>query len=167
MSDAQFYIKLALWSQVVSSAVFIAALLYVWFRWIVPVVMAAQERSNRQIAEAERRRDEVKGALETLRREIEGAHHDAKLIEARAEERGDHERQALIDEATAAGERALQDAGRELERGRAAARTLLRDELFERALALARADAARTVDRALDARLVERCVGSLERAAHG
>ena len=37
-----------------------------WFRWLLPVFMAAQERSNKQIAEAERHRDEVKAALETL-----------------------------------------------------------------------------------------------------
>ncbi len=37
-----------------------AVLVYMWFRWILPVVMAAQERSNRQIAEGERHRDEVK-----------------------------------------------------------------------------------------------------------
>jgi len=163
----QLYVQIAIWSQVASSIVFIGALLYIWYRWIVPVVMAAQARSNAKIAEAERRRDEVRGALEALRLEIEGAHRDAKLIETRAIEHGDHERQALIDETTAAGERALQDAGRELERARAAARVRLRDELFEGALELARADAARVVDGALDARLVERCVGSLEQAAHG
>ena len=63
MNDAQFYIKIAIWSQVVSSIIFLGVLAYMWFRWILPVVMAAQERSNRQIAEAERHRDEVKGAL--------------------------------------------------------------------------------------------------------
>ena len=68
MSEAQLYIQIAVWSQVASSIVFIAVLVYMWFRLIMPVLMAAQERSNRQIAEAERHRDEVKGALDRTAR---------------------------------------------------------------------------------------------------
>jgi F0F1-type ATP synthase membrane subunit b/b' len=129
--------------------------------------LAAQERSNRQIAEAERHRDEVKVALETLRSEIDTAHHDATLIEGRAGARAEHERQALLQEATEAGERALVDAGRELERARAAARQQLRDGLVEQALQLAREEAARRVGPALDARLVDRFANSLESVPHG
>ena len=70
MNDARLYLKIALFSQVISSVVFIGVLVFMWFRWILPVVMAAQKRSNRRIAEAERHRDEVKGALEALRDEI-------------------------------------------------------------------------------------------------
>jgi F0F1-type ATP synthase membrane subunit b/b' len=138
-----------------------------WFRWVLPVLMAAQERSNAQIAEAERHRDEVKAALETLRGEIETARHDAALIEQRADARAEHERQALLQEAKEAGERALADAGRELGRARAAARQTYRDDLVERALLLARQDAAARVDAAVDARLVDRFAGSLESVAHG
>ena len=167
MSDVQFYIKIAIWSQVVSSVVFIAVLVYIWSRWIYPVVLAAQDRSNRQIAEAERHRDEAKGALEALRREIETAHHDAKLIAERVDERADHERQALLREAEEAGERALADAGRELERARAAGRQRLRDELVEKALRLAREDAARRIDPAAQERLVSGFAGSLETVARG
>jgi F0F1-type ATP synthase membrane subunit b/b' len=129
--------------------------------------MAAQERSNQQIADAERHRDEAKAALQTLREDIEGARHDAKLIEQRVSERADHEREALLQETTEAGERALAEAGRELERARAAARQRLRDELLESALRLARQEAAQRVDAALDARLVDRFAGSLEGIAGG
>jgi F0F1-type ATP synthase membrane subunit b/b' len=167
MNDLQFYIKIAIWSQVVSSVVFLGVLVYIWSRWILPVVMAAQARSNQQIAEAERHRDEANAALQTLREEIEGARHDAKLIEQRVSERTDHEREALLQETTEAGERALAEAGRELERARAAARQRLRDDLLENALRLARQDAARRVDAALDARLVDRFAGSLEGIAGG
>lgn len=167
MNDAQFYIKIAIWSQVVSSIIFLAVLAYMWFRWILPVVMAAQQRSNRQIAEGERHRDEVKAALDSLRAEIETARHDAHLIEERATARAEHERQALVREATEAGERALTEAGRELERARAAARQRLRDELVASALQIAREDAARRVGPALDARFIERFTGSLEGAPRG
>jgi F0F1-type ATP synthase membrane subunit b/b' len=73
----------------------------------------------------------------------------------------------MLAEATEAGERALRDAGGELERARAAARLRLRDELLERALQIARHDAVERVGPALDSRLVERFVGSLEESAGG
>jgi F-type H+-transporting ATPase subunit b len=167
MSEALLYFRIAVWSQVGSSIVFIAALVYVWFRWLMPVFLAAQERSNKQIAEAERHRDEVKGALAALRQEIETARHDAQLIEQRASRRAQHERELLLKEATEAGERVLTDAGRELERARTAARTRLRDEIFERALQLAREDAARRVGPELDARFVDRLTTEMEQAARG
>jgi F-type H+-transporting ATPase subunit b len=167
MNDLQFYIKIAIWSQVVSSIVFLGVLVYIWSRWILPVVMTAQERSNRKIAEAERHRDEAKAALQTLREEIESARHDATLIKQRVNERVDHERAALLQETTDAGERALAEAGLELERARAAAGQRLRDDLLEGALRLARQEAAQRVDAALDARLVDRFAGSFEGIAGG
>jgi F0F1-type ATP synthase membrane subunit b/b' len=167
MSDAQLYLEIAVWSQIASSIVFIGVLVFMWFKWLLPIFMAAQERSNRQIAEAERHRDEVKAALETLRGEIETARHDATLIEGRAGARAEHERQALLQEATEAGERALADAARELDRARASARQRLREDLVERALELAREEAARRVGPELDARLVDRFADSLESVAHG
>jgi F0F1-type ATP synthase membrane subunit b/b' len=167
MNDLQFYIKIAIWSQVVSSVVFLGVLAYIWSRWILPVVMAAQARSNQQIAQAERHRDEAKAALQTLSEEIEGARRDAKLIEQRVSERTDHERETLLQETTEAGDRALAEAGRELERARAAASQRLRDDLLESALRLARQEAAQRVDAALDARLVDRFAGSLEGIARG
>ncbi|MBV9332982.1 MAG: ATP synthase F0 subunit B [Candidatus Eremiobacteraeota bacterium] len=167
MSEAQQYLQIALWSQVVSSIVFTAALIFMWFRWVMPVVMAAKERSNRQIADAERHRDEVKGALETLRGEIETARHDAQLIEQRAGLRAEHERDLLLNEAEEAGRRTLADAERELDRALTAARHRLRDEMLEAALAQARHDAMERVGPDLDARFVQRFTGSLEPATHG
>jgi len=161
------YLQLALWSQVVSSVIFIGVLVFMWFRWIMPVVLAAQERSNRQISDAERHRDEVKEALETLRAEIETARHDAQLIAQRAAGRAEHERELLLKEAAEAGERALADASRELERARAAAQHRLRDEILAQALHLARDEAKARVGPELDARFIERFAGSLEHAARG
>jgi F0F1-type ATP synthase membrane subunit b/b' len=167
MNDSQFYFEVAVWSQVASSVLFIGALAFVWFRWLLPLFLAAQDRSNRQIAEAERHRDEANAALETLRGEIDSARHDAELIAQRVGERADHEREALLKETTDAGDRALADAGRELERARAAARQQLRDQLVEAALRLARTDAAQRVGPASDARIVDRFLGSMERVGSG
>ncbi len=160
-ADARLYLEIAVWSQIVSSIVFMGVLVYIWFKWLLPVFLAAQERSNRQIAEAERHRDEVKGAVEALRQEIESAHRDAELIVARAGEHAEHERQATIAEASDAGERTLDDARKELDRARVAARRHLRSELLDQALRLARRDAAQRVTAALDSRLVEQFIGSL------
>lgn len=167
MSGAQFYITVAIWSQIVASVLFLGVLVFMWFRWILPVVLAAQERSNEQIAEAERHRDEMKLALEMLHREIETARRDAERIGERVTARVEHERQAMLDEATQAGKRSLEDAHRELERALAAGRRQLRDDLVERALHLAREDATRLAGPALDARFVDRFTDSLERAARG
>ena len=164
MSDAAVYLQIAVWSQIVSSIVFVAVLVFMWYRWVLPVVMGAQERSNRQIAEAERHRDEVKGALDALNAEIDTARHDAELIERRAKARAEHERQLLLNESTEAGERLLGDAGRELERARAAARHELRDELLERALRLARDRAAAQAGPEIDRRFVDALTDSLDAA---
>ena len=72
-----------------------------------------------------------------------------------------------MQETTEAGERALAEAGLELERARAAAGQRLRDDLVEGALRLARQEAVGRVDAALDARLVDRFAGSLEGIAGG
>jgi F-type H+-transporting ATPase subunit b len=167
VTDAQFYLRIALLSQVVSSIVFIGVLVYMWFRWIVPVVITAQERSNAQIAEAERHRDEAKAALQALHEEIESARRDAALIEQRAGEHAEHERLALLRDTQGAGERALTDAGKELQRARAAARSRFRDEILGRALTLARQDAKQRAGPALDAVMVERFVNSVEQGSNG
>ncbi len=96
MSQDQLYLQIAVWSQVVSSVVFLAAAVYMWFRFLLPVFLAAQDRSNAQIAEAERHRDEVKAALQALQEEIESAQRDAGLIEQRAGEHAEHERLAML-----------------------------------------------------------------------
>ncbi|MGA9019599.1 MAG: hypothetical protein WB438_11810, partial [Candidatus Cybelea sp.] len=115
MNDERLYLEISIWSQVVSSILFIGALVFIWNKWILPVVMAAQARSNAQIAESERHRDEAKGALGALREEIDGARRDAELIERRAELHGQRERETILNDATETGERALRDAGGELE----------------------------------------------------
>ncbi len=167
MSQDRLYLAIAVWSQVASSILFIAALAFIWFRWLMPVLMSAQERSNRQIAEAERHRDEVKGALGALHEEIESAHRDAELIAQRAELHARREGESMRSEATEAGERALRDAEGELGRAREVARQRLRDDLVARALAVARGDATARVGPTLDSRLIERFVDSLPADGRG
>jgi F0F1-type ATP synthase membrane subunit b/b' len=167
MSEERLYLEISIWSQVASSILFFGALVFIWNKWIMPVVLAAQAHSNAQIAQSERHRAEAKEALVALHEEIDTARRDAQLIGQRAEVHAQREREAMLKEATEAGERGLRDAGGELERALAAARLRLRDELLERALQIARHDAVQRVGPALDSRLVERFVGSLGESAGG
>lgn len=162
MSEAHLYVRIALYSQVISAIVFIGVLVWLWVKFILPVVMAAQERSNKQIAEAERHRDEAREALTALRTDIESARRDAGFIVERAETHGQHEREAMLAEATATGERQMRDAQGELERAREAARQRLRDELIAGALRIARAEAPERLGAAGERSLVETVIGSLE-----
>jgi F-type H+-transporting ATPase subunit b len=164
MSDPQFYVRIALWSQVVAAVLFIAFLVWIWVKYLQPAVLAAQERQNKQIAEAERHRDEAKATLDLLRNQITGAAHDADAIKARAQAQAKREFDAAVAGAKDAGERSLTNARGELDRARASAREQLRREILDRALAQARQDAGRRVDAPTNARLVNNFLGSLERA---
>ncbi|HEY1977206.1 MAG TPA: ATP synthase F0 subunit B [Candidatus Baltobacteraceae bacterium] len=163
MNDAQLYVSIALWSQVVAAILFIAFLVWLWVKYLMPAVLAAQERQNKQIAEAERHRDEAKATLDLLRNQISGAERDAEAIKQRAVAHAKREYDANVAEAKEAGERALANAQGELARARASARDQLRREILDRALSQARQDAERRVDAPTNARLVSEFLGSLER----
>ena len=155
MNDPQLYVRIALWSQVVASALFIAVLAWLWVKYIQPAILAAQERQNKQIAEGERHRDEAKATLELLKTKLNGAATDSKAIKERATAQARREYDAAVAEAKEAGERSLANARGELQRARAAARDQLRHEMAERALAAARQEAARRMDGGANARLVD------------
>lgn len=162
--NGDLYVQIAIWSQVASAIFFVAVMAYIWTRFLQPMVLAAQERSNAQILEAERHRDEAKEALDALRGEIESARRDAQLIRGRAEHHAERERDATLAAVREEGERSLRNAEGELARARDAARTRLRAEIAYGALAAARDEAQRRVDAAANARLIEHFLRTLERA---
>lgn len=163
MNDAQLYVSIALWSQVVAAVLFIGFLVWIWVKYLLPGILTAQERQNKQIAEAERHRDEAKATLDLLRNQIDGAALDAEAIKRRAVAQAKREYDASVAEAKEAGERALANARGELARARASARDQLRRDILDRALVQARQDAERRVDASANARLVNNFLGSLER----
>lgn len=167
MESASFYVAAAAWSQVVASFLFMAVLVWMWFKWIQPAILTAQANANAQVAEAERHRDEAKAALDLLKRETNGASQDAAAIKARAAEQAKREYDAVVADAVDAGERALRGAAGELDRARVAARDQLRVELLEKALGRARAEAERRVDDKVNAELVERFIGELGNRKNG
>ena len=159
------YDEIAKWSNVASALLFMAVIVYLWIRFVQPAVVAAQAKSNGLIEEAERHRDEAKASIDVLQRELEGAQRDAGLIRERAREQAQREADAIVADAKASGERAVHNAQGELDRARAAARVRLRAELAGKALDLARGQAQERIDGAVNERLVQGFVASLERGS--
>lgn len=157
------YELISTWSQVISSVLFLAVMIWLAVKLGGPAVLAARDEKNKQIAEAERHRDEARAALELLRADMQGASQDAEAIRARAAQQAAHERAAALAEAKEAGERSLRVADGELERARLAARDRLRTEILDRALEIARSDASARMDAAANAKLVATFVSTLER----
>lgn len=157
------YTIVALWSQVASAALFLAVMVWIWMKYIQPAVLHAQESNNAQIATAERHRDEAKAQLELLRGEIENARRDAGAIAERAAAQAKREHEDALAEARESGERALRNAQEELSRARSAASVQLRDELLEKALAVARSDAAAAMNDHRNAQLLSSFLTALER----
>ena len=156
------YEKVAEWSQVAASVLFVAAMAWIWVKFIMPAVLKAQQNQNAQLAEAEHRRDEAKAALDALQGEMESAKRDAQAMNDRVAGLAAAERESALRESREAGERAVRNAQGELERCRASARDQLRDELLNKALDAARVKAAEHVDSSVNARLVSSFVSSLE-----
>ncbi|MBV8726616.1 MAG: ATP synthase F0 subunit B [Candidatus Eremiobacteraeota bacterium] len=159
------YEAIATWSQVISSVLFIGVLIWLFRRFGIPLVMAAQKAKNDEIALAERRRNDAKAALESLQARAGNAEADAKAIRERAAAQAQRERQATVAQANEAGERVLHSAQGELERARAAARTQLLGELASGALALARTEAAERIDPERNAKIVGGFLRFVERRA--
>ena len=163
MNQNDFYVSVAIWSQVVSAVLFIAVLVWLWLKFIMPAILTAQDRQNKQIAEAERHRDEAKAMLDLLRNDIESAGHDAEAIKTRVDAQAARECEGIVKDAREAGEHGVRGAQASFSGMLAAARDRFRGEMVDKALARAREEAASRVDDALDARLVERFAASLER----
>ncbi len=165
MNDA-FYDALALWSQVIGSIAFIIVIVWLFVRFVAPAVVASQERKNAELAEAERRRDAAGEAVEVARRELQTASGDADAILQRAGADAVREREHILREARAEGERVVRNAEGELGRSRGAARDRLRSELIAQALRIAR-EAAAGVDPAANARIVGGIINQIERGGSG
>ncbi len=163
MSDA-FYENLAVGSQIVASALFIVALVYLWIRFLTPAVAKSQESKNAALLDAERGRDAAKERVEAAQLELDRAAEDARAIVARATRDAAAVRAKIVAEAHEEGKRSVEHASGELQRGRAAAREALRADLIARALEIAR-DAAAGVDDATNRRLVAEALDGAERGA--
>ncbi len=97
------YEAIAEYSQIASAVLFFAAMIWIWFRFIQPAVLSAQENANAQIAEAERHRDDAKAVLDSLQGEVAAAQRDAAAIKDRCVAQARTESEAILREARDAG----------------------------------------------------------------
>jgi F0F1-type ATP synthase membrane subunit b/b' len=127
-------------------------------------VIAQRDRKNAELFEAEKRRDSLLAEIEVARNGVAVAEAEADAIRSRAERDAERLHEHVVTEAQTEGERVMRNADGELERGRMAARDLLRDELLNKAVEIAIGE-AKTLGAGADRALVESAVASLERGA--
>ncbi|MDQ6931892.1 MAG: ATP synthase F0 subunit B [Candidatus Eremiobacteraeota bacterium] len=159
------YEAISTWSQVTSAVLFAVVLVWMFRKFLTPAIVAAQQARNNEIAVAEERRDRAHSALASMQHVIADAQKDADLIRERAKADALREREEALAQAREAGARSISNARGELQRSRVTAREVLRGDLVEKALEIARSQASNTVDSSLNARLVSRLVDTLERGA--
>ncbi len=162
-ATTHFLEQLALWSQIIGALAFLAAMIWIFQKYLLPAVGAAERAKNAAIREAEDRRDRAKGDVIAARAELDQAERDAVAIRARVVGEAQRERERIIAETLDGGERLVRNAEGELDRARLAGRARLRDDLVRRALEIAREQAPGKLDPALNARLVGDVVARLER----
>jgi F0F1-type ATP synthase membrane subunit b/b' len=161
------YDLIAYWSQIAGFVLFAATLVWSWNKFVLPAVARAQKASNERISAGERHLEEMRKAVEALEHELEGARTDAAAIVQRAKTQSEREYLRTLEEAKAAGERAVRNAEGELERSRMAARSQLREALAAKALEIARGEASRRVDDRVNATLVHEFLTSLGQTTNG
>jgi F0F1-type ATP synthase membrane subunit b/b' len=164
VSDAT-YEAIAAWSQIIGSILFMAALVWIWIKFIAPAVLASQARKNAELADAEARRDAALKDVEAAKADVASAATDAAAIAARAEGDATRLRERLVAEGRAEGERLIRNAGGELDRGRIAANDELRAELLDTALRIARGDAA-SLDAGTDKKLIAEVLDTADRGGN-
>jgi F0F1-type ATP synthase membrane subunit b/b' len=168
MNDAVgFYEQLAVWSQVFGSIAFILVLVYAFQRFLIPAVIASQERKNAELVEAERRRDAAKEDVLVAVRELDGVEEEVKALRVRSGVDARRERERILADATADGKRLVSVAERELDRGRVVAREAFRIALLDKALHIARRSAAEHIDTDLDRELVAGLMNAVDHCSDG
>ncbi len=162
MTVDPFYESLARWSQILGALAFVAVLVYLFRKFLAPAVTAAETAKNAEIEDMERRRAVAQADLETARRETADTASRAASIRQRGDHDAASERERILAEAHADGERSLVNAEGELVRGRASANERLRLRILERALDIAREGAAKRVDAATNDRIIASVIDSIE-----
>lgn len=163
MNDAEAlqFEQIAKWSQVVCAIAFFIFLVWAIRKYIVPAVEAAAKARNAELAAAEKHRDVLMAEVGHARAEVEEADRDALAIGSRAKDDAARERERILHEARADGERTVRNAEGELGRARIAANAALRADFIDRALARARQEAGAKISDAENLHLVNGTVDAL------
>ncbi|HMD02720.1 MAG TPA: ATP synthase F0 subunit B [Candidatus Baltobacteraceae bacterium] len=149
------------WSEILGALFFVVFLVWVFRKYLVPMILAARARTNEQLAAAERKRVEMQQAAAAAEGRLEEARASVRSIEERAAADAQRERERILMDANVEGARVVNNAEGELARSRAAANLTFRDELLERSLKLAYAIARERVDERTDREIVERVVAAI------
>jgi F-type H+-transporting ATPase subunit b len=149
-------------AKLIDFVIFVAALVYVYNRWIKGALVAHQEAQNRAVEEALLYRDRAEKSVE----DAKGAVEKAKLDSVRMLELARAQAQRLfVDERTSAGEyaaRIVAHAQGELDRERYRVRRELLEETVQRAHAAAHDIAKNELTDAQQRALIERFTNELE-----
>ena len=165
--DVSFYEQLAVWSQVFGSVAFLAVLVYAFRRFLIPAVIASQERKNAELVDAERRRDAAKEDVVLAMRELDDVDEEVKALRMRAAVDARRERERILADATTEGKHLVASAAGELDRGRAAAREAFRVALLDKALRIAHQSAAEHIDADMDRGLVSGLMSAVDHRSEG
>ena len=160
-SQHAFFDAVARWSQILGAIAFFAVLIWLFRKYLMGAVHAAEAQRNAELAASERRREQVKSEVAQARAAVEAADRDAVSIKARVAEDAQHEAERIVADAKADGERLVHNAEGELQRARLSAQAQLRHEFIERALQLARHEAGARIDERTNARLVTATLESI------
>jgi F0F1-type ATP synthase membrane subunit b/b' len=162
-AEDAFFETVALWSQVAGAIVFLVVLVLLFRKYLIPAVVANEQARNAEIVDAEKRLARMRADAAKARVEVEVADRDAAEILSRVQRITARDREHVLAEANAEGDRLVRNAEGELDRARLVARDRLRIEFIEKALAQARAEAPARVDAAMNSELVRRTVDDLAR----
>ena len=158
LSDPVFIAK------VVDFVVFVVALVWLWRRYGVGLLSAAQEAQNKIVSDAEAAREAAIGRARAAETALDGAQADAN----RMVDFGSKQAMRLIADERAEAEdharRIAAHANGELERERNRVRRELLEETVEKAHGQARTIVAAELDAARQRSLVDRVMTDLERA---
>lgn len=148
----------AQWSEIIGGLAFIVVSIWMFRKWLLPVIVRTTEVKNAELLDAEKHRDELRQRVLEAQARVAQADREAVDISTRAVNDAQREHELIVNEGRREGTVLLQNANGELERARLAARIRLRIELIEKALMRAREIAVERVDESLNAKLVRRTI---------
>ena len=155
------YDVIAQWSEIIGGVAFVVVAVWLFRKYALPAVRAGEVARNRDLVNAERRRDDLRAELDAARAARDAALQEAESVASRAQGDAQREHDKLVADGRREGARLVVNAQGEMERARVTGRDQLRIEFIEKALLRARELASSQIDDSMNARLVARTVDDL------
>lgn len=151
-------------AKVIDFIIFLAAIVWVWNRYLVKMLATQQAAENKIVADAEEHRAQAEASVAAAQAAIQQAKTDAVRMVAVGQAQAAKLVQDERANAQSHAQRIVAHANGELERERYRVRRELLEETVEQAHARASELAKRVIDRPKQEQLVDRLIGDLERA---